>query len=68
MINPAITKHIGIQSGAVTHHQLHLATAPISANFNTKNTMNVNPQTPIPDDELDDDFDIVFKKLVRHKP
>jgi len=38
----------GIHSGANTHHQLHVATTPISANFKVKKTRKTNPVIPIP--------------------
>ena len=53
--------HIGNHIGEVTHHQLHFATIPISHNFNTKNTMNINVNNEMDDFELFDDiFFIIF--------
>lgn len=49
-----------IHKGHVTHHQLQLATCPVPVNFNTSNMRNTAPAKPIPPDEADEFFDIIF--------
>ncbi len=58
-INIANINATGPHKGAVTYHQLHVDTIPMSANLNTKNMQNINPNTPTPVEELVF-FDIFF--------
>ena len=61
MITKKITQNrTEIHIGDNTHSHDHVATAVVSVNFNTINTIVSNPTKPIPDDEDDELFPIIL--------
>ena len=55
----AIQNRIEIHIGDNTHNHDHVATAVVSVNFNTINTIASNPTKPMPDDEDDELFPVI---------
>jgi hypothetical protein len=42
----------GIQSGAVIHHQLHIATGPMPVSFRVRKSRKSKPVRPTPEDDV----------------
>lgn len=60
MIKTIIQNRIEIHIGDNIHNHDHVATAVVSVNFNTMNTIVSNPTKPIPDDEDDDELFLII--------